>query len=258
MRRMSADQFHLFAGTWIVVVTAAIGAHATGYYAGRRRLARGQKSPELGAVQGALLGLLGLMLAFSFGSAAERFVARRDLILEEANAIGTAYLRADLLPSPHAEALRSALARYVDVRVAFFDAGIDEAAVRAAMAQSEQLHAAIWSAGMAGVREVPTAGVIVLPALNEVIDLHASRVDALRRHLPTAVVAMLLAIAALAVSSVGYGSGFSGASYLSGSIAFVVASVAVLGLTLDLDYPRAGLVRVSQVTMLELQQSLKK
>ena len=255
---MIADQVQLLASTWVVVVTAVIGAHAVGYFAGRRRLARGQESPELGAVQGALLGLLGLMLAFSFGSAAERFVARRDLILQEANAIGTAYLRADLLPSPHAEALRSALSRYVDVRVAFFEAGIDEDAVLAAMAQSEQLHGTIWSAGMAGVREVPSAGVIVLPALNEVIDLHASRVDGLRRHLPAAVVAMLMAIAAMAVASVGYGSGYSGASYLSGSMAFVAAIVAVLGLTLDLDYPRAGLVRVNQTTMLELQQSLRK
>ena len=99
---------------------------------------------------------------------------------------------------------------------------------------------------------------IVLPALNEVIDLHASRVDALRRHLPAAVVAMLMAIAAMALASVGYGSGYSGASYLSGSMAFVVATVAVLGLTLDLDYPRAGVVRVNQTTMVELQQSLKK
>ena len=155
---MISDKIHLLASTWLVVLIAAVGAHALGYYAGRRRLARGKRSPELGAVQGALLGLLGLMLAFSFGSAAERFVARRDLILSEANAIGTAYLRADLLPSPHAEALRSALSRYVDVRIAFFDAGIDEAAVRAAMAQSEQLHAAIWSAGMAGVREARPPG----------------------------------------------------------------------------------------------------
>jgi hypothetical protein len=245
-------------GGWLFVLGVTLTAHAVGYYAGRRRLARKESSPEIGAVQGALLGLLGLMLAFSFGSAAERFVARRDLILSEVNAIGTAYLRADLLPSPHAEALRSALTKYVDVRVAFFEAGVDETGVRAAMTRSEHLHVAMWSAGIAGVREVPTAGVIVLPALNEVIDLHTSRVDGLRRHLPRAVVVMLLVIATMAVSSIGYGSGFSGAPYLTGSVAFVVATVAVLGLTLDLDYPRAGLVRVEQTTMLELQQSLRK
>lgn len=245
-------------GVWLVVFIAVLLAHAVGDQLGRRRRASGLDAAQLGTVQGGLLGLFGLLLAFSFASAAGRFVDRQELILQESNAIGTAYLRADLLPPPHADALRTALKSYVTARVAFHDAGSDREAVRATITRAEQLHAAIWLAGVAGVGETPTATVVVMQALNEVIDLHAARVDALHRHLPAAVVLLLLVTAMLVAASTGFGTGLTGVRHVWGSIAFVVVTAAVLALTLDLDFPRAGFVRVGQLPMLELQRSLEK
>lgn len=244
-------------GVWLLVVLSIVGAHAAGYRLGRRLKAQGQDAGQIGTVQGALLGLLGLLLAFSFSSAAGRFADRQELVLQEANAIGTAYLRADLLPAPHGDALRAALSKYVDVRVALHEA-VDLTAIRNAIERSEQLQQTIWAAGVAGVTAAPAATVVVMNALNEVIDLHASRVDALHRHLPAPVVVMLLVTAMLAVGSVGLGSGLSGTRRAVSSIAFLIVTMGVLGLTLDLDYPRAGVVRVGQLPMLDLQRSLHK
>jgi hypothetical protein len=259
MRRMTVEDLRLtIGGTWLVVFVAILIANVVGDQLGRRRRASGLDAAQLGTVQGGLLGLLGLLLAFSFATAAGRFADRQELTLREANAIGTAYLRADLLPPPHADVLRTALKSYVTVRVAFYDAGSDRAAVRAAIAKGEQLHQTIWSAGVAGVRETPAATTVVVAALNEVIDLHAARVDALHRHLPAAVVLLLLLTAMLVAASIGFSTGLTGVRQVWGNIAFVVVTGAVLSLTLDLDFPRKGFVQVGQLPMLELQRSLEK
>jgi hypothetical protein len=254
---MTVENVRLFAGgIWLTTLVAVVAAHALVVQLGRRRRSMSLDLGQFGVVQGALLGLLGLLLALSFAAAADRFATRRELILNGANAIGTAYLRADLLPPPHADALRETLKSYVTTRVAFYDAGTDARAVLATIANSEQLHQAMWSAGMAGVRDTPAATTVVVPALNDVIDLHAARVDALHRHLPTAVVLLLLLTAMLVSASVGFSTGLSGVRHVWGNIAFLLVTAAVLSLTLDLDFPRAGIVRVGQLPLLELQRGL--
>lgn len=245
-------------GVWLLVFIAVLLANVVGDRLGRRRRASAVDRAELGTVQGGLLGLLGLLLAFSFATAAGRFADRQELTLRESNAIGTAYLRADLLPPPHADVLRAALKSYVAVRIAFYEAGADSGAVTAAIVRGEELHRTIWSAGIAGVRENPAATTVVVAALNDVIDLHAARVDALKRHLPTAVVLLLLLTAMLVSGSLGFTTGLTGVRQLWGNIAFVLVTSAVLSLTLDLDFPRVGFVRVGQLPMLELQRSLEK
>ena len=192
MRRMTVEDLRLiFGGVWLVIFVSVFLANVVGNHLGRRRRGSGLDAAQLG-VQGRLLGLLGLLLAFSFATAAGRFADRQELTLQESNAIGTAYLRADLLPPPHADALRAALKSYVAARIAFYDAGSNPDAVRATIATGEELHKVFGSAGVAGVRENPAATTVVVAALNEVIDLHAARVDALHRHLPSAVVLLLL------------------------------------------------------------------
>lgn len=254
---MNIESARLITGvSWSIVLAAVIAAYAAGHWMGRRRHKSGGKSGPLDTVQGSLLALLGLLLAFSFSSAAGRFVDRQDLILQEANAIGTAYLRADLLATAPADELRAALKAYTAERVTYFNAGANRPAVLASIARSEQLHQRIWSAGVEGVKQTPTATVVVMQSLNEVIDLHASRVEALHRHLPGAVVVLLVMTAALAVGSVGFGTGVGGGGHLVGNLIFVVVTASVLALTLDLDYPRAGFVQIEQRPMLDLQRSL--
>jgi hypothetical protein len=256
---MSFDFLTLIAGAvWIVVTVVLLVAYNLGFRFGRRRRAAGDDAAQLGTVQGALLGLLGLLLAFSFSAAAGRFAERQRLVLDEANAIGTTYLRADMLPSPHRQALRSGLVNYTRARVAFYDAGVDVKAVDAAIATSERIHGELWATAIAGVKEAPVATIVVLNPLNEVIDLHSSRVDALYRHLPAAIVALLLVTAMLAVGCVGVGAGMAETRRSVANAAFLIVTIAVLGLTLDLDYPRAGIVRAGQRPMLTLLDGLTK
>ncbi|OYW20191.1 MAG: hypothetical protein B7Z55_07655 [Planctomycetales bacterium 12-60-4] len=210
---------------------------------------------QLGTIQGAILALLGLLLGFSFSGAATRFVDRQDHIVEEANAIGTAYLRADLLPPAHRDALQDCLRRYATSRVRWF---VDYTPARYPELASEtaSLHNEMWQAALAGIQETPQFAVTVLPPINDVIDLHTSRIAAGRRHMLVLIVVMLFICALIAMATVGYGCGLDGhrATTLTSALCLLVATV--LWITIDLDYPRDGLIRIDQQPILEALESL--
>jgi hypothetical protein len=169
----------LAAGLLLLLLLALEG----GFRIGRRTLRKRaiEMTSQVGPLQGAILGLLGLLLAFSFAAAGARFLERQDLILQEANAIGTAYLRADLLDEPYRSELRAALKRYADHRI---DVGrrLRSSLTSADLAEAEQLHAGIWKAARDGVAARPAAMLTVLAPVNEVIDLHATRVAAIEKR----------------------------------------------------------------------------
>ncbi len=212
---------------------------------------------QLGTIQGAILGLLALLLGFAFAGAAARFVERQDVIVSEANAIGTAHLRADLLPAPQDQQLRDVLQRYTDVRIELFE---DNRLRHTSeiLAETSRLHTEMWEIAVRGVTERPAVGVTVLPPVNEVIDLHATRLAAMRRHLPFAIMALLVACALIAIATVGYGCGLAGQRTfrLTTSLGLLIATV--LWITLDLDYPRRGLIRIDQQPILELREGLRR
>ena len=150
---------------------------------GVRRLA---KDPEgaragLGAVEGAIFGLMGLVVAFTFSGAAARFDTRRLLIVEEANAIGTAYLRLDLLPAEAQPKLRELFRRYLDTRLEAYERLPDLAAAKDALARSIALQDEIWSGSVEAGRGAPQATMLLLPALNAMIDITTTRTVACRR-----------------------------------------------------------------------------
>jgi hypothetical protein len=136
---------------------------------------------QIGAIQGAVLGLLGLLLAFSFAAAGTRFLERQDLITAEANAIGTAYLRADLIDEPHRSELRAALRQYTEHRIGLSQR-IRLGLMPADLAEIAHQHARIWSAAVAGVTARPASTLAVLSPVNELIDLHSVRIAAGRKH----------------------------------------------------------------------------
>jgi hypothetical protein len=225
-----------------------------GFRVGRRtgRDADVHASGQVGAVQGALLGLLGLLLAFSFGAAGTRFLDRQDLIVREANAIGTASLRADLLDEPQRAELRAALKSYTGHRLAVsasLRAGLDPSV----LAEVERLQARIWRAAIAGVAARPAFALAILGPVNEVIDVHALRLAAGRKHLPSLVLGVLIACSALAISVIGYGCGLGGRrrAPMTVPLAFLIA--AALWITLDLDHPRAGLLQISDAPLAALE-----
>lgn len=221
-----------------------------GFRAGRRAAGRGdaQASGQVGAVQGAVLGLLGLLLGFSFAGAGSRFLERQDLIVQEANAIGTAYLRADLLDEPHRSELRGALKRYTEHRLEA-SAGLRAGLNPAVLSEVEGLHARIWSAARAGVAARPATMVGVLPPINEVIDLHSTRLAAGRKHLPLLVLGLLVACSGVALAVIGYGGGMGGARRAPLTVSLAILIATALWITIDLDLPRAGLLQVSDAPL---------
>lgn len=226
-----------------------LGGLEAGFRAGRRvggdtNLAGGQ----VGAIQGAILGLLGLLLAFSFAAAGARFIERQDLIVAEANAIGTAYLRADLLDEPHRSELRAALKHYTEQRLEV-SRTLGYGRTHAALEEVPRLHARIWRAAMAGVAARPTAMIGVLPPVNEVIDLHSTRVAAGMKRLPPIVMGLLIASSVLAVGVMGYGCGIGRERRAPLTSALALLIGAALWITIDLDHPRAGLIKLSDAPL---------
>src|SRR5688572_3645576 len=178
-----------------VLVVGLFVAVEAGYAIGRRRAAAGRELPggaQVGAIQGAMLGLLGLLLGFSFAGAASRFIDRQDLIVQEANAIGTAYLRADVIPEPNASEVRHVLADYVAHRLEA-SKHLAEGLPPNFEAEVAAFHARLWHAAKEGVLARPEMAVAVLDPVNEVIDLHSTRLAAGRKHLPKVVLGLLVA-----------------------------------------------------------------
>jgi len=212
-----------------------------------RRMGAGRKVESLGAVEGAVFGLMGLLIAFTFASAAVRFETRRNLIVEEANDIGTAYLRVDLLPAEVQPALREAFRRYVDVRLEVYRKIPNLTAAQAELARMSELQREIWRESSTACRRSDTtaACLILLPALNDMFDITTTRTVAFQTHQPS-VVFLMLALVMLACSLLaGYAMG-TGEGRGSRLHAFCFAAVLALSffVILDLEYPRIGLIRV--------------
>lgn len=211
-----------------------------------RRMRAEEVSAGLSSVDGAVFALLGLILAFTFTGAASRFEARRDLIRQEANDIGTAYLRLDLLLPTRQPALRAAFRDYLDSRLAFY-AVINDPAADAAEARVTALQARIWTAAVAATAEVPgpQAATLLLPAINDMIDITTTRKVATLDHPPQIIFVMLVVLSMASALVLGFGMAPNrrrSALHIAG---FAVAVTMTITVTLDLEYPRAGLIRVS-------------
>lgn len=229
-----------------------------GYRLGRRR--SGPAAPQLATVENALLGLLGLLLGFSYSMAEARFELRKNLVVEEANAIGTSWLRAGLLPEPERTLERADLRRYVDSRLAFYEAGVSEEKLRAARRNAARMQERFWARASAVAAQEPRAVTtgLLLQSLNEVIDLDAKRQAALENHVPTVIPLLLCLIAVLALSVIGYGGGHHKLRGALSTTLLAMAIAAVFFTILDLDLPRQGLIRISQRRMIELRESLNR
>jgi len=203
-----------------------------------------------GAVDGAVFALLGLLVAFTFSGAAARFDTRRALIVEEANAIGTAYLRLDVVPASAQPALRDLFRRYVDSRLETyrkFRKLSDLDAAKAELAQSAKLQADIWNQAVAAGRlegAPPAAAMLLLPALNQMIDITTTRTMAGQIHPPMVIFLMLFGLALASALLAGYGmAGGKSRDWLH-MLAFAAVLALAIYVIIDIEYPRLGLIRV--------------
>jgi hypothetical protein len=231
-----------------------------GYRLGRRvNVAEGDPTlSQAMSWQATLLGLLGLLIGFSFAMAVARFDARRQLVVDEANAIGTAYLRADVLDDAAAREVRELLRRYVDVRLEFYEAGVNRARVQEANRTSSTLQQRIWSRVVAAGREDPHAmtRALLVQATNEMIDAEGRRRSALYNHVPVTVFTVIVLVSVWAVGLLGYTSGLARKRLWFATAAMPLLIAVVVSLVFDLDRPRMGLVREGQQSMMNLKASL--
>jgi hypothetical protein len=245
---------------FLLAVIIVLGSLHIGYGIGLRRSKEEATLHEgpIGSIVGAMLGLLAFMLAFTFGIASSRFDVRKQLLLDEVNAIGTTVLRADLLPEPHATESRRLLKAYVDLRVA---QGLRVQGIEQAIAQSQALQRELWSHAiqLAKADMNSDIGAMYVESLNDVIELQTTRINVvLRYHIPLRIWMGLASVTVLAMVAVGFQFGLSGRKNLLIALVLALAFSAVVLLIADLDRVTQGALQVSQEPMLRLQESLNK
>src|SRR5262249_38994246 len=237
----------LFSSQWIVFLILVILLVGLSEVAWRMGLACSRKKSEeekdSGTVRSAVLALLGLLLGFSFAIAASRHEARRELLVEEANSIGTTARRAELLPQPHASNVVRFLREYVPRRIeAHREAQFSERFVTLRK-RTADLQASLGAEAVAAPAEQPspiTASFI--SSLNETMDLEGKRIAAKRNHVPGAVWLLLLCVSGCGLWLVSYQAGTSGRHSMLERFVFPLLVAIVITLITDIDTPPGGLI----------------
>ncbi len=227
-----------------------------GFRIGSLRATRAAKEGDatVGTIVSAELGLLAFLLAFSFGIVASRFDARRHMVIDEANAIGTTFLRAATLPESQIASVRRLLRTYTDVRTGITGVPIDQVVRR-----SEEIQQHLWTEAVAAAAQDPRSIPIGLfiQSLNEMIDLHARRVmAALRSRMPLTVWVVLFGVGFLSFFTMGYQAGLTRAFRSPAVLILALTFGAVIWLITDMDRPGEGFLRVSQEPILETRRMM--
>lgn len=207
---------------------------------------REPESTGVGAVAGAIFALLGLLIAFAFSGAAARFDMRRTLIVQEANDIGTAYMRLDLLQQPARAGLQQLFREYLDARLDAYRAIPDRQRVDAALRRADMLRDRLWLQSVTeSQRNTTTAAtMLLLPALNAAFDTASTRVASTREHPPAVIFGMLFSLCWIGAFFAGYGMASRGPRNWLHTLFFVTSLTVTLYVIVDLEYPRLGLIRV--------------
>lgn len=242
--------------TMMVIFSAShfagmILAREGGLRLGRRHIAAhpDEAGEGRGPIEGAIFALLGLLIAFSFSGAASRFEGRRALILKEANAIGTAYLRVDLARPEAQPALRDLFRRYADARVQAYRlfANRKDAAGAEAFRQLDvatALQGDLWASAVTGTAgQGPAVGMLLGP-LNDMFDIFTERRAALSVHPPLPIFGLLAFLSLVCAALAGFGQARGKSGGRLHGIAFAAIVAGVTYVILDLEFPRVGLIRI--------------
>lgn len=227
----------------VVVVGGTVGV---GVAVGRMLRSREtQERESVGVVQGALLGLVGLLLAFGLSMAVGRYDTRRAIVVQEANSIGTTFLRAQLLAEPQRSDSMDVLRRYTDLAIDLADQVPDSGSFDATAVEMEALQQELWRLAGEAVAGDPTGSAprLYVETLNDTIDRHTDRVASLRNRVPGTVMvievvgsAVALGVLALYLSLLGRG--------LTTSLLAAAFVVLILFVSFDLDRPQRGFITV--------------
>jgi hypothetical protein len=228
-----------------------------------RHIRQGSKTelPGLGTVEASVLALLGLMVAFSFSGAAARYEYRRALIVQEANNIGTAYLRVDLLAPSEQPRLRELFRDYVDSRLETYRRLPNIQAAEKELAHTAEIQKEIWSRTVANLhssKPEPDTAKLILPALNEMIDITTTRTMAARTHPPAILSYLLVGLGLAASLFAGYSMGGGDRRSWLHMLGFAAVTTVIIFIILDLEYPRFGYIRLDAYdrVLVELRNSM--
>ena len=200
-----------------------------------------------GAAEAGVFALLGLLIAFTFSGAALRFEGRRQLINDEANAIGTAYLRLDLLPSDAQPAIRQLFRDYVQLRASIYHNATDFTETSRRLDEGSALQNRIWTQSLAAAQrpDAPSqATMLLLPALNQMLDITTTRVTATQTHPPRAIFMLLGGLSIVAALMVGYGASPNNRRNWFHTMIFAAVLSLTVYVIIDIEYPRIGLIRI--------------
>jgi len=233
------------------LVAGIVAAHELGFVLGS--LSHSADEPfdrQVGVVRASTAALVAFLIGFAFSGAASRFIERLDIIVKEANALGTAYLRADTIPEPQRSELKAALKEYTADRVRLLS-GEERDQIGPLLSKVGSLHERMWRSATKATQDNAPLMAVVLPPINEVIDLHSIHLAMARRHLPLPIMTVLLGTAGIGIGLLGFGNGRAGRRFaLLDSVYGIVLAVA-LWMVIDLDYPGIGIIRLSNRSVVE-------
>jgi len=234
------------------LIAGVVAAHEIGFWLGS--LTRSADEPfdrQIALVRTSTAALVAFLIGFAFSGAASRFIDRLDIIVKEANALGTAYLRADAIAEPQRGEMKAALKEYTADRITLLSReGRDQ--IEPLLAKVSGLHERMWKSAIKGTQDSAPLMAVVLPPINEIIDLHSTHLAMARRHLPIPIMAVLLGTAAIGVGMMGFGNGRVGRRFSVLDSVYGTALVLALFMTIVMDYPGIGFLRVSNLTVVEV------
>jgi len=212
-------------------------------------------SASLGPMVAGLLGMLGLVLAFTFSMAASHQNNRKHFVVDEANAVGTAYLRADFLEENQAAELKKLLKEYVEVRLwAIQENKLDEG-----ISRSVEIHQLLWDQVRSAAKSLPgTNMMLVVAPINRVIELHEKRLTAgLHNRIPNSIWIVLFAISSFSMMTLGAQVAYTGKRRLVAFLPLTMAFGVLFTVVVDIDRPQKGLITVSQYALVDIQAKMK-
>jgi hypothetical protein len=235
-----------------------LGSNELGFRLGLKVSAktRADTRSQIATVEAALLGVLALLLGFTMTLAVSQLENRRQLVVDEANAIGSARFQAQVLPTPEGPEIAALLEKYVGVRVEYGTSGTDLARLASLHTETAQLQKVLWAHAAAYAQKDPNpvkAG-LLLQSLNHAFDLEGERWMALHNHVPQSVIFINALVGLLAVTLVGYTFGLGQQRDTFSTCLLALSITLVLAVITDLDRPRTGFIRANQQPMIDLLQ----
>lgn len=253
----------LFVGMILVVMAFIEAGYRLGCVSHRR--SSEEKESPVSAIAGTILGLVAFMLAFTFSIVANRYDARKALVRDEANDIGTTYLRTDFLPEPDRSESRQLLRSYIDGRLAAtmnLQSGVDPArgGTKQALEEAQRIQSRLWQIAVIHAKSDLNSdiGALYIDSLNSLIDIHAVRVAVgLQARIPAGIWIVLGSLTFFGMAAVGYQTGIAGSKRSLAQPVLAICFSMVITLITALDRSHSGYIRVSQQPLIDLRESMK-